>query len=163
MTGILPVYEKGPITFTVGGSNVVMGGQVVMVDTVNTGSVVAAKGTGASHGSLTVIGVALDDAIGPSASQNATDPLGNAITSIHQYPNVTTVLIVGVVRLVYQAACTFGTLVRTVDSAGTAGQVAAYTGGSTTYDEIIGRCIEPLGVSGAGQTGLTVFGFGASV
>jgi len=78
MAGAQVVYQKGPITFPVAASNIVLGGNVVMVDSVNTGSnnVVAAKGASSNKGSVTVIGVALTDAVGPSLSQNATDPLG---------------------------------------------------------------------------------------
>jgi hypothetical protein len=169
MSGTLPVYEKGPITLSVALSNVILGGNVVMSDPTNTGSnyVVAAKGPSSNKGAVTVIGVALNDAVGPSVSQGSTDPLGNAILALTQYPNQVTVALIGVFNLVYAGTCAFGGLVRTVDGATagqtTAGQVYPYTAGSTTYDEIIGKCIQPGGVTAVGATGLTIVGIGSGI
>jgi hypothetical protein len=165
MAGILPVYELGPITFNIAASNIVLGGNVVMIDPTNAGYVVAAKGTSAGVGSITVLGVSLTDGVGPSVSENSTDPLGNNILALTQYPNDCSVALYGVFNLVFAGACNFGELVRTVDgtTAGqtTAGQVYPYTNNSTTtYDQIVGRCVQPAGVA-SGGTGMVLIGIGA--
>jgi len=50
------------------------------------------------------------------------------------------------VRVTYNTAAALGQLL----AADATGQVKAYTAGTTTYDAIVGRCTEPLGVAGAG-------------
>lgn len=151
MSGVLPVYERGPITFPVLASVIITGGQMVEYDATNGGGAVRPAGAG----SVTCIGVALDDAVGPSVSQGSTDPLSNAITSLTQYPNYVSVALMGVFRVTYAAACNFGELVICAAN----GQVTPYVAGTSTYDEIVGRCID-MNVTGASVTGLTVIGFG---
>lgn len=163
MSGAIPVYERGPITFPVGGSNIILGGQVVEIDPANSGCVRAAITTGGSGGgSITVVGVALNDAVGPSVSQNSSDPLGNNIPSLSLYPNYVSVQIFGVFMLTSgSGAIAFGQMVQTA-GASPAGQIKAYTHGTTGYDEIIGRCIDTT-FTGTGTTGKVLVGVGCGI
>lgn len=143
MAGLLPVYERGPITYPVAGSTVVTGGQ--MVDAVAGGSVAPS-----AAGSLICLGVALADAIGPSANQNSTDGLGNTVTNLTVIQPYVAVAFSGVYMLTYAANCNFGAYVKTAAS----GQVTPWIDGTDDVAKIVGRCLQAAGAT-SGQTGLT--------
>jgi hypothetical protein len=166
VSGALPVYELnkgGGITFAVAGSNIINGGQVVEIDTANAGCVKAAVNAGGLNGgSIYAIGVALNDAVGPSVSQNSNDPLGNNILALSQYPNVVTVAVFGVFLLTSgSGAISYGSMVTTC-GATPAGQIKAYTHGSTSPEELIGRCIDSS-FTGTGTTGKVLVGVGLGI
>lgn len=141
--------EAGPLTFDVG-LNTVVGGQLVMVD----GTTGTIKAT--TSGTTKCLGVALDDAM-PLAGQ-ATDGTvgvqgGGGVTAAIIRHNVA-VANQGVYRLTYSVAAAFGDWL----VADTAGKVKPYTAGTTTFDLIVGRCVEPAGVliNTRGRTMLTI-------
>lgn len=136
MSGVNPWLGDGPATYEVSAS--VAGGQLVVADG-TTGKVKPSTGSGTPAGDTNVLGVALSDA--EPAGTNPTNPLNIAWPTAH----------VGVahdvdIRVTYAGAATLGQLL----VAAASGQVKAYTAASNTFDQIVGRCTEPAGVSGAG-------------
>jgi hypothetical protein len=135
-------FEKGPLTFNVG-PNSVIGGRLVMPDTGNPGTII--------HTTLNTtkcLGVALMDAM-PLSGQTVD---GFAVTSAIVRPDVA-VATEGVYRLWASAAINFGDRV----VADASGYIKAYTAGTSTFDQIVGKCVEPGGIaapiSGVNQRG----------
>ncbi|MGW1676027.1 hypothetical protein [Saccharopolyspora sp. NPDC002376] len=131
MPGVVPRQQHGPDTLEV--SENVNGGQLVVP---STGGKVKPAGAGA----INVLGVALDDA--RPAGSAPTNPINTA------WPHSEVAVAYGVdIRVTYNAAAKFGDLL--VTAAG--GQVAPVDE-TATFDQIVGRCTEPGGVS-AGAVG----------
>lgn len=121
----------GPFTCNCG-PNTIIGGRLVMPDTVNLGMVI--------HTTLATtkcLGVALDDAI-PLSGQTVD---GYAVTAAIIRSEFA-VAWEGIYWLDFSVAATFGDLL----VADAAGKVRPYTAGTSTYDQIIGRCVEPKNV-----------------
>lgn len=137
MPHITQKMEAGPLTFNVG-TNTVVGGQLVMVD----GSTTFIKPTTAN--TTKCLGVALDDAK-PLAGQVVDGVIGvqggGGVTANIVRPDVA-VAYCGVYRLTYSVAANFGDPL----VADAAGKVKPYTPGTTTFDQIVARCVEPAGV-----------------
>jgi len=131
MPGLVPYVRQGPVSYQV--VSTVLGGQLVQPDT--GGAVKTALAN-----SVTVLGVALHDA-GVRTSQD-----GQTVANLAQNPDYLAVGYGLDVRVTYNTAAALGQLL----AADATGQVKAYTAGTTTYDAIVGRCTEPLGVAGAG-------------
>lgn len=129
--------QFGPATYAA--SAAVTGGQLVEADASNPGLV---KPAGAA--SITVLGVAQADAA-PVAAPATPLLVGTA------QPEVAVMYGPTDVDVTYTAACTLGTLLK----AGAAGTVTPYVAGTTTHDQIVGRCTEP--VSGAGLGRMRLF------
>lgn len=113
------------------GVNTIVGGRLVMPDG-TTGNII--------HAALNTklcLGVATDDAL-PDGSQTTS---GYNVTSAIIRPDVA-VARVGIYRLWYAANCAFGTFL----VAAANGYVTPYTSGTSTFDQIVGRCDEPGGV-----------------
>lgn len=137
MPGLVPYVRQGPTTYQV--ITTVTGGQLVMPDT---GGAVKT----ATANAITVLGVALSDA-GVRTSQDAQNP-----ANIAQQPDYVAVMYGADMRVTYNAAVTFGSLL----AADASGQVKGYTvqggafaAGAGAPEFIVGRCTEPLGVAGA--------------
>jgi hypothetical protein len=144
------VFEKGPLTFsatTTANSGLIKGGQLVEADG-TTGRIRVAQAN-----SVRCLGVAMGDA-SPSDYSNAdtADSWGNNITNFHFPPNEVAVAYQGVFRLTVPSAVTTidnGDLVKCA----ALGLVVRHSqGGAATFDQIIGRCVEPGGIA-AGGTG----------
>lgn len=135
MSATYPVTQDGPDTYEV--SVTTTGGQLVMVDG-STGKVKPTTGVVSA-----VLGAALTDAV-PAGSGSAT-AFGTApkTTSVAYGP--------ATVRLTASGAIAFGALV----TSAAAGAVA--TIGAGTFDQAIGRCVEPAGISSAGVGRIRLF------
>jgi hypothetical protein len=125
MSGVYPVTQLGPDTYTV--SATVTGGQLVMVDG-STGMVKPTTGVVSN-----VLGMAMNDAV-PAGS-------GDGLHFGTAPPTTSVVYGPATVQLTASGAIAFGALVVSAAS----GQVA--TIGSGTFDQAIGRCVEPAGIS----------------
>jgi len=137
MSGVIPRYERGPITYTV--VEAVKGGQIVEARASSVVGVAAA-------GSTTVLGVATKDAL-PEASRSSTDAFGFPVyneVALTQYVAVG----VGFYPVVYAANAAFGKRLK----AAAAGKVTPWVSGTDAADLIIGYCAEPAGVTSAGGT-----------
>lgn len=139
MAGVVPRFEKGPITCTV--AETVRGGQLVEA---RAGGVVGVAGAG----SATVLGVATKDAAPPGTRQG-TDEFGHLT---YTEVAITEYVAVGgagaVYPVTYAAAANFGD--RLVAAA--EGQVTP-AGATPDARTIVGVCWEPNGVT-AGSVGL---------
>lgn len=124
-------FRDGPITYNVG-TNTVIGGRLVMPDG-TTGTI-----KHATAGTTLCLGVAKMDAR-PEAGQ-ATE--GYAVTSALIRPDVAVARAPHVYDLTFTANCGWG--VHVVCAAD--GKVTPYTPGTSTFDQIVGKCIEPKGV-----------------
>lgn len=153
MAGIRPVFEKGPLSFsttTAANGGNVKGGQLVMPDG-TTGRV--RPTTGAVN---TCLGVALGDAAASDfANAETTDTWGNPVVNMHFPPNEVAVAYQGVFRLKATTAIAFGELV--VSAAN--GEVNPR--GAGTMDLVIGRCVEPAGISAGAKGKILLGGIGA--
>lgn len=141
MPHITNKMEHGPLTFDCG-TDTIIGGRLVELKTDGT-----IKHTTA--GTKKFIGVAIDDAM-PLAGQ-AVDGYNVSANIMH---SEVAVGYRGVWRLEYAAAAACGDwLVAAAD-----GKVTPYTSGTSTFDQIIGRCVEPGGVliNKRGRTLLTI-------
>ena len=153
-----PVFEKGPITFSLtnkaglGGLNGIKEGVLVEPDTANSGRI---KPTGA--GSPKVLGVAIGNA---SASDflntDTTDDWGNNVTNFNYPPNEVAVAYQGVWLLTASANILFGELVISAAN----GQVAP-NGAGTNALVVIGRCVEPNGITAGNKGKILLGGVGA--
>jgi hypothetical protein len=130
MPGVVPYVRQGPVSYPV--ISTVLGGQLVMPDGV-LGNVKTATAN-----ATTCLGVALHDA-GVRTSQDAQNP-----ANLAQNPDYLAVAYGVDIRVTYNSAATFGVLL----AADATGQVK--TIGAGTFDTVVGRCTEPLGVAGAG-------------
>lgn len=150
MPGLLPTFDKGPLTFpatVIANGGNIKGGSLVDVDGV-TGKI---KPSGAN--SATCLGVALGDASASDyANVDTTDTWGNTIVNPLYPPNEVAVAWQGVFKLkvaATSATVPFGALVKCAAN----GEVTLHsTGGAATFDIIIGRCVEPAGIA-AGARG----------
>lgn len=145
MPGLLATFDKGPLTFAAHEN--IPGGSLVMP---------AAAGriqltTGAV---ATCLGVALGDAAAYTyAPADSTDPWGNSIANMNSLvPNEVAVAYQGVFKLKATTAIAFGELVISA-----AGGECNPNGAGTNALLIIGRCVEPGGIS-AGARGKVLLG-----
>lgn len=144
MPGLLPTFDQGPFTFsatTVANGGNIKGGMLVEPDG-TTGRIKPA-----SASSVVCLGVALGDASGSDyANADTTDTWGNTIVNAQYPPNETAVACEGVFKLKVAATSgtvPFGALVKCAAN----GEVQLGSqGGAATFDQVIGRCIEPLGI-----------------
>lgn len=133
MTGIIPKFESGPITYEV--TAVVRGGRLVEPDGV-TGKVKEA-----AAGSFKVLGVATTDAQ-PTATADTTDAFGNQVITMTHVDQYTAVGGNGRVYPVeYAANAAFGDWL----IAGAAGTVTP-AGIAPDARTVVGQCREPGGV-----------------
>lgn len=130
MPGTRRVMQLGPETMTV--SAAVIGGRLVEADTANPGFV---KHAGA--GSVLVAGVAMTD--GQPAGSAPTNPLNLAWAR----PDVAVAYGPADVDVTFAAAANY--MQHLIAAAG--GQVTPYIAGTSTYDQIVGRCATPAGVA----------------
>lgn len=145
MSGVRPYLCEGPETYEV--SAAVTGGQGVEPDT-SAGN--AGKVKPWAAGTVKGLGVAETDAQ-PSTNTfgSGSTGYGSAFVDVSVPSNETAVRGDGVYYMTYAAAANFGDLL----IAAANGQVTTYTNATTsTYDKVIGRCVEPLGV-GVGASG----------
>jgi|KBSSwiS6_1023812.scaffolds.fasta_scaffold03464_6 hypothetical protein len=144
MPGLLPTFDKGPLTFaatTVANGGNIKGGMLVEPDG-TTGRVKPA-----SAASAVCLGVALGDASASDfANADTTDTWGNTIVNAQYPPNEVAVAWQGVFKLkvaATSATVPFGALVKCAAN----GEVTLHsTTSAATFDVIIGRCVEPLGI-----------------
>lgn len=150
MPGILPVFDKGPLTFsasTIAAGGNIKGGMMVEADGVTQ------RIKPASANSATCLGVAMGDASASDySSADTTDPWGNTVVSAFSPPNELAVAWQGVFVLkvaATSATVPFGALVKCAAN----GEITLHsTGGAATFDIIVGRCVEPGGIA-AGARG----------
>lgn len=128
MAGTYPVTQLGPDTYEV--SATVTGGQVLMVDG-STGKVKPSTGVLSA-----IVGVALTDAVPAGSGSNLAFGTAPKTVSVAYGP--------ATVKCTAAGAIAFGALVTSAAS----GQVA--TIGAGTFDQVIGKCVEPGGISSAG-------------
>jgi hypothetical protein len=133
MTGIIPKFERGPVTYEV--SAVVRAGRIVEPDGV-TGKVKEAAAA-----SVTALGVATTDAQ-PTPTANTTDAFGNQVISMVAVDQYTAVGGSDAIYPVeYSANAAFGQML-VVTAAGT----VAPAGATPDARTIVGQCREPGGV-----------------
>jgi hypothetical protein len=137
MSGVVPRFETGPVTYTV--AEAVKGGQLVEARA-------AAKVGVAGAGSKVVLGVATKDAL-PDASRESTDSFGFPVYNEVALSEFVTVG-VGFYPVTYAANASFGEKLK----AAAAGKVTPYVEASDTADMIVGYCAEPAGVTSADGT-----------
>jgi hypothetical protein len=156
MPGLLPTFQKGsPLTFsatTIANGGNIKGGMMVEPDG-TTGRIKPAAAL-----SVTYLGVAEGDASASDyANSDTTDTWGNSIVNAQYPPNEVAVANMGVFVLKVAAATTtvpFGGLVKCAAN----GEVQLDSqGGAATFPQIVGRCVEPLGIA-AGARGKIRFG-----
>lgn len=152
MTSVTPLFEHGPITYTV--SAAVDGGQLVAPDT-TTGNEGKVKPAGAS--STSVLGVAITPAQPNTDGATGTTTYGAPVVDASWPDNDVAVAYRGVFKLTAAANCSFGDLL----VAAADGQVTPYTSGTTTYDAVVGRCVDPAGIA-SGARGKVLLGSVAS-
>ncbi len=146
MPGVLPVYDRGPVTFEVNAT--VAGGQLVEPDT-------GGRIKAAASGSALVLGVACTDAIAAATSQVPTIPGVSVALNLSPISQYVAVASEGVWILTTTLAVTFGARVKV---GATAGTVSPWISGTDAANLIVGICYEPLGVgaAGTGQFKLTL-------
>jgi hypothetical protein len=145
MPGLLPTFDQGQLTFsatTVANGGNIKGGSLVEPDGA-TGRIKPA-----SAASVLCLGVALGDASASDYSNADTaDTWGNTVVNATYPPNETAVACEGVFKLkvaATSATVPFGALVKCAAN----GEVTLNsTGSAATFDQIIGRCVEPLGIA----------------
>lgn len=145
MPAVTNLFEHGPITYPVSAST--SGGQ--LVEAVSGGTVAPA-----AAGSVVVLGVAVKNAEPSDAGATSTTAYGADVVDASWPRDEVAVAYRGVFRVTYAAAAAFGDLL----VAAANGQVTPYTAGTTTFDAIVGRCVEPGGVAAAGDRGKTQIG-----
>lgn len=144
MPGLLPTFDKGPLTFpatTIANGGNIKGGSLVEPDG-TTGKIKPATANSAA-----CLGVALGDASASDFSNaDTTDTWGNTVVNATYPPNETAVAFQGVFKLKVAAATAtvnFGDLVKCAAN----GEVQVHSqGGAATFNIIIGRCVEPGGI-----------------
>ena len=133
MTGIIPKFESGPVTYEV--NAVVRGGRLVEPDG-TTGKVKEA-----TAGTVKCLGVATTDAQ-PTATANTTDAFGNQVISMVNIDQYTAVGGDGRIYPVeYSANAAFGDKLVV-----TANGTVAPAGAAPDARTIVGECREPGGV-----------------
>jgi len=140
MPGAVPRYQHGPITYEV--VEAVKGGQLVEA------RAASKVGVGAAA-SVKILGVATKDALPVGASQDYTDANFGSVVNTSPISQYVAVDSEGVWNLKTVDALAFGDLVK----AGATGQVQKLVVGTDNTSQVVGRCVEPAGVS-AGANGL---------
>ena len=130
MPHVTEVWGTGRPTYNCG-ANTITGGRLVMPDG-TTGKIIHAAAN-----SKLCLGVAVDDAV-PDGSQTTE---GYNVTAAIIRPDVA-VARYGVYSLTFAANCPFGSFVVCAAN----GTVTPYTSGTSTYDQIVCRCVETGGV-----------------
>lgn len=151
MPGLLPTYTGGPLTCsatTVANGGNIKGGMLVEPDG-TTGRIKPAAAL-----SVVCLGVAMGDASASDfANADTTDTWGNTVVNAQYPPNETAVAFEGIFKLKVAAATAtvpYGALVKCAAN----GEVQLNSqGAAATFDMIIGRCVEPLGIV-AGARGM---------
>lgn len=138
MSGFIPVFEHGPLTFEV--AEAVVGGQLVEARAAGKIGVAAA-------GSLKVLGVATKDAIPAGVDQNS-----GSVVNLSPQGQYVAVGRNAFYRMRYTAAAAFGD--RLIAAANGEVTPAGLTPDART---VIGYCAEPAGVA-AGASGVTYIG-----
>jgi hypothetical protein len=145
MPGLLPTYDQGPLTCsatTIANGGNIKGGSLVEPDGA-TGRIKPAAAL-----SVACLGVAMGDASASDfANTDTTDTWGNSVVNAQYPPNETAVAFEGIFKLkvaAASAAVPFGALVKC--AANGECQLGSQ-GGAATFDMIVGRCVEPLGIS----------------
>jgi hypothetical protein len=128
MAAVVVKYENGPVTFTA--SAPVLGGRVVKAD--GSGGVIHS-----TAGAVNFFGVAQTDAAATGLTHD-----GPNITTVHS-PTEVAVIMRGAVRCEFTADCAAGALVVCAAD----GKVTPYTPGTSTFDQIVGRCLAAVDVS----------------
>lgn len=122
-----------------------------VVQAVAPGQLVEARTGGlvgvAAAGSASVLGVAEHYAM-PADAAPTSEPDGNTIVDVAQPGPYNPALTVGVgiYQVTYAAAALFGALLKSAAS----GAVTPWVSGTDAAGLIVGRCVQPGGVSGAG-------------
>lgn len=151
MSAVTNIFEQGPISYQV--SESVTGGQLVEPDTSNAGMVHPA-----AAGSVTVLGVALSDAEPNNDDAESTTSYGAHFTDASWPRPEVAVAYRGVFRLTAGSDLDFGELV----VAKASGAVTAYTAGTSTFDAVVGRCVEPAGVTSGSKGKIQVGSVGSA-
>lgn len=149
MPAVTNLFEHGPITYTVSAST--SGGQLVAAQSDGTVAPAAADSTA-------VLGVAVKNAEPSDAGASSTTAYGEDVVDVSWPRPEVAVAYRGVYRVTYAAAASFGDLL----VAAASGQVTPYTAGTSTFDQIVGRCVETGGVAAAGDRGKTMIGTAGS-
>lgn len=155
MPGLLPTFDKGPLTFaatTVANGGNIKGGMLVEPDG-TTGRIKPATANSAK-----CLGVAMGDASASDyANADTTDTWGNTMVNAQYPPNEVAVAYQGVFKLKVAAATAtvnFGDVVKCAAN----GEIQVGSqGGAATFDVVVGRCVEPLGIV-AGARGKILLG-----
>lgn len=132
MAGSYPVLQLGPATYEV--NVAVTGGQLVMVD----GSTGKVKPAIAAASGTTCLGVALNDAVPTGTGTNLTFGTARKDVAVAYGPAEVILTATGNIAFGVQVVCAAAGTVATV--------------GSGTFDQVVGRCTEPAGITG-GSTG----------
>jgi hypothetical protein len=134
MPGRFAMLATGPDTVEV--SVAVTGGQLLEPDS-TTGKVKPA-----TAGSAKVLGVAIDDGT----------PRASVDFGTHR-PEIGVAYGPCDIKVKYAANCAWGVLL----VAAATGQVTPYTAGTSTHDQIVGRCTEPAGVTATNEGRMRLF------
>jgi hypothetical protein len=136
VAGSLPHVKHGPDSYQV--SAAVAGGQLVVADG-SSATTVSVAGLNAKN----VLGVAGNDAAPIPNQADATDTNagGAPLLDISVAPDYVSVYHGADMHVTYAANCTFGALLTVAAN----GQVTPAS--SATFDEIVGRCTQPGGVT----------------
>jgi hypothetical protein len=156
MAGAALAYECGPITYHVGNSaggsgttGLVRGGDLVVPDT-STGAAGDVMTCGTAN-ALNVLGVTMTDGANEALAQGGTtigEPFTLLLSPLQPYVAVASE---GVFRLKASSAVALGQLC----VADNVGGVKAYTGGGTsTFDMIVAKLVDPAGACASGAIGL---------
>ena len=155
MPGLLQTFDTGPLTFsatTVANGGNIKGGMLVEPDGA-TGRIKPA-----SANSVKCLGVAMGDASASDyANADTTDTWGNTVVNAIYPPNETAVAWQGVFVLKVAAATAAVNLGDLVKCAANGEVQLSSQGGAATFDQVIGRCVEPAGIA-AGATGRIMLG-----
>jgi hypothetical protein len=141
MPGIIPLYETGPVTFSV--SEAITGGMIV--EAAPDGITVRV----ARAGSTACVGLALHDALPAGTSQAPTIPGVSASVNAAPLPSYVAVANFGVFNLQYATAAVFGATLQ----AAAGGLVANLVTPPPDPTMIVGMCYQSGGVA--------INGFGA--
>lgn len=153
MTAVLPHYRQGPANFQV--SALTIGGQLVE-NTNQTAGTTDLSVRPAAAGSKAVLGVAGKDANVLATQLGTVNAYGQTGIDISVLDDFVPVYFGGVDIFVwYAGACAPGVLL----IAGATGTVV--TVGAGTFDQVIGRCTQPGGVT-AGQLTQQIGGLGGA-
>lgn len=144
MSGAVQVRKTGPRTYTPAADATITGMQLVEARAASRVGVAAA-------GSVKVLGVALNDAIGPELLVTTpTTVNGHSVLNAVVLPTAVAVADSGIeVPVIYAAAAAFGDKL----IAAALGKVTP-AGATPDARTIVGTCTEPAGISGADIVGL---------